>query len=301
MQTIGFENKDAFPAAITASAAMEPAHDNMLGQILLRRRKIDPRDIDRILKYAEKKRLRFGSAALRMGMISRQELDHAIAAQFDYPFLESGAEGYSSKLFTAFDPFGTQGTAFRILQQRLIQHWFDEGQRTLAVTGPSGRDGCSHVAANLAVAFSQQGRSTVLVDGNLRRPALHKLFNVNNEVGLSSVLVGRSLLSEATIRLSALRRLSLVTSGIVPPNVGDLLWRPELERVIAELSQRYQVVIVDGPSWRSDIGSENIAGLCKGALLVVRRDHTRASDTIGLTEALTDSGTRIVGTTLNRN
>ncbi|MDX9740826.1 MAG: chain length determinant protein tyrosine kinase EpsG [Gammaproteobacteria bacterium] len=298
MHTIGFENQDVFPAGATAPA--QSAQDNTLGQILLRRRKLDPKDIDRILKYAEKKRLRFGSAALRLGLVSRQELDHAVAAQFDYPFLESGAEGYSARLCTAFDPFGRQGTAFRMLQQRLIQHWFDEGHRTLAVAGPSGQDGCSHVAANLAVAFSQQGRSTILVDGNLRRPGLHKFFNLNNDLGLSSVLVGRFPLTEVTLRLAALRRLSLVTAGIVPPNVGDLLWRPELERTIAELRERYQVVIFDTPSWRSDIGAENIARLCQGALLVVRRDHTRASDAIGLSEALTAGGTRILGSTLNR-
>lgn len=298
MQTIGFENKDAFPAA--SAPREDPPNDNLLGQILLLRRKIDSRDLDRILKYAEKKRLRFGTAALRLGMISRQELDHAVAAQFDYPYLEPGAEGYSPRLFTAFDPFGVQGTAFRTLGQRLSRQWFDEGRRALAIAGPSGQDGCSHVAANLAVAFSQQGRTTILVDANLNRPSLHKVFNLNNEVGLSSVLVGRSRLSDVTVRLPALRRLSLITAGIVPPNVGDLLWRPELAETVSELSQRHEVVIFDTPSWRSEVGLENIARSCEGALIVIRRDHTRARDAMELREALAASGTRILGATFNR-
>jgi protein-tyrosine kinase len=299
MQTIGIENQGALSAV--PAPRQEPAYENMLGQILMRRRKIDAKDIDRILKYAEKKHLRFGSAALRLGVISRQELDHAVAAQFDYPYLEPGAEGYSTKLYTAFDPFGAQGTIFRMLEQRLVQQWFDEGHRTLAITGPSGHDGCSHVAANLAVAFSQQGRATVLVDGNLRRPSLHKLFNLNNEIGLSSVLVGRSRLADVTIRLSALRKLSLITAGIAPPNVGDLFWRPELAEAVSELSDLYQVVIFDSPSWRSDVGAENVARLCQGALIVIRRDHTRAGDAVRLREALAANGTQVLGATFNRN
>lgn len=299
MQTIGIENQDVFATGIS-TAMQTGGQDNTLGQILLRRRKIDPRDIERILKYAEKKRLRFGTAALRLGMISRQELDHAVAAQFDYPFLESGADGYSARLATAFDPFGAQGTAFRVLQKRLIQEWFDEGHRTLAVMGPSGQDGCSHVAANLAVAFSQQGWSTVLVDANLRRPGLHKLFNLSNDLGLSSVLVRRYPLAEVTIRLSALRDLSLVTAGIAPPNVGDLLWRPELGRILAALRERYRVVILDTPSWRADIGAEHVARLCEGALLVLRRNHTRATDATALSATLSAGGTRILGSMLNR-
>lgn len=299
MQTIGIENQDVFDPGI-AAAMRTGEQDNTLGQILLRRRKIDPRDIERILKYAEKKRLRFGAAALRLGMISRQELDHAVAAQFDYPFLEPGAEGYSPRLATAFDPFGAHGTAFRVLQKRLIQDWFDEGHRALAVTGPSGQDGCSHAAANLAVAFSQQGWPTVLVDANLRRPGLHKLFNLNNDLGLSSVLVRRYPLAEVTVRLTGLRDLSLVTAGIMPPNVGDLLWRPELDRVLMALRERYRIVIFDTPSWRAGIGAENVARLCEGALLVLRRDHTRAADAAALSATLNANGTRILGSALNR-
>lgn len=299
MQTIGSQG-NVEPLSDVDGQGFDRGIENTIGQILVRQRKLGVRDVSRTLAYAERKRLRFGDSAVKLGLISRQDLEHAVAAQFDYPYLEPGAEGYSSKLVTAFEPFGTKGTALRVLQARLTQQWFSRGQRTLAVIGPSGHDGCSYVAANLAVAFSQQGRETVLVDANLRKPGLHRLFNLQNGVGLSSALVGRVSIEEVTTRLPLFRNLSLVTAGITPPNVYDLFWRSELADVVATLRDRYDIVLFDAPPYSTMLGSENLARHTGGALLVIRKDHTRAIDAQALSDAIQRTGGEIVGTAMSR-
>ncbi|MDR2876784.1 MAG: hypothetical protein LBV36_01895 [Chromatiales bacterium] len=299
MQNISSQNSvDSIDKAIAKHS--EQAAENAIGQILIRQQKLNPRDLSRTLAYAERKRLRFGDSAVKLGLISRQDLEHAVAAQFDYPYLETGAEGYSSKLVTAFEPFGTKGTALRVLQGRLIQQWFAHDHRTLAVVGPSGNDGCSYIAANLAIAFSQQGKDTVLIDANLRKPSLHRLFNRPNTVGLSSALVGRVAIEEVTSPLPLFRSLSLITAGITPPNVYDLFWRPEFTNIVAALRERYSVVLFDAPPYRAQLGSENLAHHAGGALLVIRKNHTRGLDAQALSDAIQNTGAQVVGTVMNR-
>lgn len=300
MQTIGSHGN--VEPVLDVADGRESAGDieNSIGQILVRQRKLSVRDVNRALAHAERKHLRFGDAAVKLGLITRQDLEHAVAAQFDYPYLEPGAEGYSSKLVAAFEPFGAKGTALRVLQARLAEQWFSRGHRALAVIGPSGYDGCSYVAANLAVVFSQQGRETVLVDANLRKPGLHRLFNLPNGVGLSSALVGRVSVDSVTTRLPLFRGLSLVTAGITPPNVYDLFWRPELADIVATLRERYSVVLFDTPPYSVGLGSENLARHTGSALLVIRKDHTRAIDAQDLSDSILRAGGEIVGTAMSR-
>ena len=152
-------------------------YQNRLGQVLVDHGKIGERDIERILKYARKKRLRFGEAASRLRLVSHDDIERAMAAQFDYPYLEKGAGGYPSELVAAFEPFSKKGRALRILRAQLLSHWHSDENRTLAIIAPSQREGCSYIAANLAVAFSQLGQRTLLVDANLQHARQHKKFH----------------------------------------------------------------------------------------------------------------------------
>lgn len=271
---------------------------NPLGRVLVSQAKIGANEIERVLAYARKRRLRFGEAAIKLGLISRADLDLALAAQFDYPYLEKGAGGLSARLVAAYDPFSAKGSAIRVLRSQLMRQWFGKGRRALAVVEPGGREGCSYVAANLAVAFSQLGARTVLIDGDLRKPVQHRLFNVPNDVGLSAVLVGRVAIGDAVTRLPLFRDLALVPAGIMPPNAYDLFGRDELEAAVQTLGERYDVVLFDTPPHAANLGADSIARRCGGALAVIRRDYSRIEDARDLLATLGDVGVELVGTTL---
>jgi chain length determinant protein tyrosine kinase EpsG len=299
MQPSGISSRitDTFNAV--PDRAREP-HGGPLGQVFVRQGRINDKDVDRVIAYGERRHLRFGEAAVKLGLISRQELNRGIAAQFGYPYLEPGAGGYSPKLVAAYDPFSTRGEALRALRLRLHEAWLTAGYPAMAVIGPTGRDGSSYIAANLAIMFSQAGESTVLVDASLKNPAQHLLFRVGNASGLSAVLAGRMPIEAATIRLPMFRDLSLVPAGVVPPNAADLLGRAELGRAIAALRQRHAIVLVDAPSFVGGIGAERVAQRCGGALLVIRQDHTRLVDARRLMDAAQGLGAAIAGSVMTQ-
>jgi chain length determinant protein tyrosine kinase EpsG len=272
-----------------------------IGRLLLERGRLGEREVERILQYARRKNLRFGEAAVKLGFIGRADLDRVLSAQFGYPYLERGAGGLSARLVAAFDPFSGRGNALRILAAQLQQRWFAHGQRALCVVSPGGRDGCSELAANLAVIFSQLGAATVLVDAGLQEPAQHVLFNAGNAVGLSSALAGRADIESQRGSLPRFPALDLVPAGPAPPNVHDLLRRPELDGIVSRLSSRYAVVIFDAPPHLANLGAEDLARRCGGALLVVRRNHTRLDEVRQLLDALSGQGVVVVGSVIKQS
>jgi protein-tyrosine kinase len=267
----------------------------LLGQILLEQGKLSEPAIDRVLLHARRKRLRFGEAALRLRLISRADLEHAVAAQFDYPFLDKGAGGYSKKLIAAFEPFSKKGEALRNLRTKLLLRWDLDANRTLAVIGAEGSDASTDIAANLAIVFSQLGHRTLLVDTDMRHASQHRLFNVDNNTGLSGLLIGRVTPEAVIRRLPLFRNLSILTAGIPPPNPVDLLARNEWQEIVADLRRRFGIVILDASSLGQNSGAEFVARACRSVLVTLEKDRTLVTDATRLTEALHSAGAEIVG------
>jgi chain length determinant protein tyrosine kinase EpsG len=277
--------------------------DNRIGQLLVDQGKIKEQDIERILKYSRKKQLRFGEAATKLRLITRLDLELAMATQFDYPYLEKGAGGYSRELVSAFSPFSQKGQAIRLLRAQLLLRWQPDVDKTLAVVGADAGEGSSYIAANLAVVFSQLGHRTLLVDADLQNGRQHRIFGAKNDLGLSSVLVGRVAYESVIAPLVLFRSLSLIPSGAAPPNLGELLGRKELPELVAKLRDQYDVIIIDTPPVSSNLGAEAIASSCGSALLVLRKDVTRLTNANTLLHRMHDvRGTevRVVGSVMNK-
>src|SRR5205823_1770493 len=95
-------------------------------------------------------------------------------------------------LITAYKPFSSQAEEIRKLRTELLLRWFNAGHNVLSFTSPAQKDGRSYLIANLAVAFAQMRKMTLLVDANMRTPRIHQMFNVSDSVGLSTILSGRA-------------------------------------------------------------------------------------------------------------
>lgn len=272
---------------------------NLLGRLLVDQGRIKESDIESILKYAQEKRVRFGEAATKMRLISSHDLEHAMSAQFEYPYFEKGAGGYSSELIAAFDPFSPKGQALRVLRAQLLLRWYSEAHRTLAVVGSHKKAGCSYLAANLAIVLSQLGQRTLLVDADLQHGRLHKLFGVKNDVGLSAILVGRASLESVIKELPLFRALSILPAGAPPPNPDELLGRKELTDMIPKLRDQYDVVVFDTPPGSTNLGMELVAGACGSALVVLRKNSTFLSDASALMQAVRNEGADVVGSVMS--
>ncbi len=151
--------------------------------------------------------------------------------------------------------------------------WFDraEERQVLTVVGAERGEGRSYLAANLAIVFSQLGERTLLVDADMREPRQHYLFLLENQIGLSTLLAGRSR-EEAIVRIPDLAGLSVLPSGPTPPNPGSSFSHRlnlDVEFMIQAMGA-YDVVIVDTPALSSGEDAAMIAVRTGAALAVAR-------------------------------
>ncbi len=265
----------------------------MLGSVLQGMGKISPEDTERILQLQRSEGLRFGEAALKLRLVGAADISRALAIQFDYPYFAEGAGELGSRLVAACQPFSAEAEALRALRSQLALRWFGKGNKALAVIAPHPGDGCSTLAANLAVVFSQLGENTLLVDANLRQPAQHELFRLQEPRGLTDILIDRAGL-EAISRIGDLPNLSVLGAGTMPPNPQELLNRKGFAELMDKLRALYNIVIVDTAPATRTADAQAVAIRCCGALLVSRLDVTPLRDLANVRDQLLVSDVQIV-------
>jgi chain length determinant protein tyrosine kinase EpsG len=283
----------AMPTPNTASRA-----EFTIGRILLDQGKLSTQDAERVLRLQKEKNLRFGDAASQLGLINEADIQQALALQFDYPYLTAGEGGYSQELVAAYSPFSPQVEGLRALRSQLMLRWFAPGNKALTMVGANPGDGSSYLAANLAVVFSQLGERTLLIDANLRTPGVSGLFNLGKGMGRSDLLADRAGL-EAVVRIPAFIDLSVLPAGTLPPNPAELLSRGNLADLLQALSGSYDVILLDTPA--ASIGSDFqiVAARTRGAVIAVRKNHSRLNDVAGIKAMIAAAGAEVVGAVVN--
>jgi len=271
----------------------------LIGQILTEFGCLRHSDIERVLRVQRQRGLRFGEAARKLRLVSKADLQRALAIQFGYPCLQPGEGQLSTELVAAYRPFSPQGEALRELRSQLLMHCFNAEKSALAILSPNPHDGRSFAAANLAVAFAQWGRNTLLIDADLRSPRQHQLFNIDNRVGLSTVLRGRPM-RDALQVVPYFGNLSVLPAGSIPPNPLELVGRPEFVRLLAEAQETYDIVLIDTPAATNGADAQVIAAQAGNALLIAREDVSRLDDLHELLDRVCSAGVQVVGAALNR-
>jgi len=274
--------------------------DRRIGTILAGQGKLDARDIERVLKLQHGEDLRFGEAALRLGLITADDLCAAIAKQYDLPHLLAGNNRVSRELVVAHEPFHPCAEELRALRTQLLIRWSNDGvrRRSLAIISPGAGEGRSYVAANLAVAFAQLGERALLIDADMRKPRQHRIFDVSDRVGLSAVLSNRADRS-AVVAVPEFGKLSVLPAGARPPNPQELLSRDALAVLLHEAQNEFDVIIFDTPPAQRYADAQSVAFRAGNALVLARKDQTRLADTTAVVRELADAGTRTVGTVFN--
>jgi len=279
-------------------AALRTHAEQSIGKQLLSLGIINAEDVEQVLRYQRDHGLKFGEAAKQLGLISEEDIRQVLARQFDYPYLNSANGQFSEKLVAAFQPFSPQVEALRALRSQLILRWFELGHKTLSILSVNPEEGCSYLAANLAIVFSQLGESTLLIDANLRTPEQAMLFNIADKQGLSDVLAGRAD-DNVVNHIPEFVDLSVLAAGTIPPNPQELLSRDSFSSLIAKTANQYDIVLVDSPSSKQGSDALTVASRSQGVLLVIRKHHTRITDLQALTKQLRAIGVEIVGCFIN--
>jgi chain length determinant protein tyrosine kinase EpsG len=269
-----------------------------IGSLLIELGKLTAADEERILKVQQEKGMRFGDAALSLGLITESDISQVLSMQFNYPYLQAGKGNYSDKLVAAYQPFTPQVESLRTLRSQLMKRWFSDGNKALAVVSVNAGEGASHLIANLAILCSQLALRTLLVDANLRDPRQHELFSLSEKRGLSDILAARQDISLVSA-IEAFPNLSLLGAGTLAPNPQELLNRATFADLMNQAMAQFDVILVDTSPAAMSADSQAIVALCGGALLVSRLNHTRLADLAAVKAQISLTGAQIVGAVIN--
>lgn len=246
-----------------------------IGDIIARLNSLDATHINAILEYQKTHGVKFGEAAVKLGLAKREDVMWALSLQFKYPY-QGGAQSrpISSELVVATDPFDATAEFFRDVRTQLMSSVFGTThakRKALAVCSVDIGDGKSFFAANLAVAFSQLPGRTLLIDADMRSPRQHAIFTSETIThGLSTALAGRGEVNVVRPTTS-LPNLYLMAVGVAPPNPLELVQGAAFDELIASVLDKFDQVIVDTPAAVHGADSRVIAAKCGASLVIARR------------------------------
>lgn len=275
------------------------ANISNIGKLLLDLGKITPQDTNRILEKQKESGTKFGDAAKLLGLITEEDLQYVLSRQFDYAYLPDTDKKYSSDLIAAYQPFSPQVEGFRALRSQLMFRWLNEGFKAISVVAANPGEGCSYLAANLAVVFSQLGKKTLLIDGNMRNPRQHKIFNLQQRFGLSDILADRMSGNEVLSNIVDLPDLTVLGAGTVPPNPQELIGRANFPQLIKYASSMFDVIIVDTPAQNVSSDAQMFASFTRGAILTARLNYTSVNEMSSLKTQIQGSGATVIGAVVN--
>lgn len=197
------------------------------------------------------------------------------------------------------DPRSPAAEAYRLTRTSISFSSVDHYLSSLLITSPGPGEGKSTSTANLAVAFAQEGRNVLIIDGDLRRPVQHKIFGLPNIQGLTNVLVtGRSL--QEAVQETSEPRLHLLTSGPLPPNPAELVGSNSLKRLLQEAKSSYDLVILDSPPVTMVTDATILASFLDGTILIISANQTTRDMAQKAKKLLTGVNAKILGVILNK-
>jgi polysaccharide biosynthesis transport protein len=192
------------------------------------------------------------------------------------------------------------GEAFRSLRTSLVFTSSGEGPRVIAVTSSQPLEGKTTTACNLGMVLALGGARVLLVDGDMRRPGLHTVVGVKNEVGLSHLLVGQARVRDAVQKTSE-NNLFVISAGLMPPNPSELLSSERMNALLANLKTGpFDWVIIDTPPVLAVTDAVIVARGVAGVVFVIGSEMTRRVHAERAMETLTAGRPRSIGAVLNR-
>lgn len=231
------------------------------------------------------------------GVTSADDLEATVGA----PTLGTVAHdrgAHENPLVSSLPAQHPRAEAMRILRTHLQFVDVDHRRMVVVVTSALEDEGKTTTASNLAVVLAQAGDRVVLVEGDLRRPRVAELFGLESAVGLTTVLVGRVELDEA-LQETRVPGLDVLASGSRPPNPAEILQTSAMERLLDDLRDAYDVVVIDAPPVLPVADASVLGRLADGVVLVVRHGRTGHDQVRAAAERIRNVSATLYGTVLS--
>lgn len=196
------------------------------------------------------------------------------------------------------DPMSNVAEAFRTVRTAVYFGSRSDRAKTLLITSAEPGDGKSTAAANLAIAMAQAGQRTLILDCDFRKPTQQKIFEVSDEVGVSTVLAGREPLERA-IQRTAIEGLDILPGGPIPLNPSEILNSQAFSDMVDELAVKYDHIILDSPPVNVVTDARILGALCDVTVLVLRAEKTTRKHAEFARDGLLSVGARVLGAVVN--
>lgn len=194
-------------------------------------------------------------------------------------------------------PKSIEAESYRILRTNIMYSSFDKEIKRILVTSAEPGEGKSITSGNLALAFAHDEKKVILIDCDLRRPSLHKKFRISNNKGLSDAIIDRRKLNDCIQKRT--EYLDILTAGKIPPNPSEMLGSKAMSSLLDELSNIYDVIILDSPPVLAVTDAQVLSTKVDGTILVIRGEKTKKDSVIAAKEVLNKVNANILGTVLN--
>ena len=290
-------------ASRQAESGALPVHPaDPIEQQILAAGNLSEAQIEAIRGFQRRKGLTFGEAAITLGLVRRDSLFLALSKRYNYPVLSFGSDDsrFSRELVVGYQPFSKAAEAFRSVRSGLATGPLSQGKNAFAIIAPRSGVGVTYFAANLALSFAQMAVPTLLVDTNLRRPRLAKLFGIDTKApGLVEALTHHEE-NAAPVAVEIVPGLSVLTAGAAAPHPQELLSSKEFLNLSQNAQRNYGVVIYDTPSALESADAYVVASRVGSAILVARRHRTKVAEVQAISRSLEGFQCEIAGSVMGR-
>lgn len=181
---------------------------------------------------------------------------------------------HSNKLIVHHDPKSSVAEAYRTMRTNIQFSSIDKELSTIMVASANPGEGKTLTVSNLAATYAQEGKKVVVMDGDMRKPTLHKMFQISNTSGLTSILTNQNTL-ESQLCATFIEGLDVIPSGPVPPNPSELLASKKMAELMGELKEKYDLILIDSPPVMAVTDAQVIAASVDGVVFIVKSGTTK--------------------------
>jgi len=189
--------------------------------------------------------------------------------------------------------------AYRNIRTSVLLSFSGKPPKRIVITSPNPAEGKTTTVVNTAIALSQTGAKVLIIDADLRKPRMHKVFNDENDTGLSNLLSGNADL-ESVIKKTKVPNLSYIQSGPIPPNPSELIGSSLFKSMMETLSERFDHIVIDSPPILGFADSVILSVSVDGIILVVLGGKTPRETLHRAKEVLYQVNAKILGVVINR-
>lgn len=194
-------------------------------------------------------------------------------------------------------PKSISAEAYRTLRTNIQYSSYDKKIKKILVTSSEPAEGKSTIIGNLAISLSQSENTVIILDCDLRKPTMHKKFKISNEFGLTELLVGKKELKDVIQYRN--KNLHIITSGKIPPNPAEMLASKSMKRLLEQLSNEYDYVLMDTPPLNAVTDAQVLSTEADGTLIVIRCEKTKKESILTAKNLLQKVNANILGIVFN--